>query len=268
MPIYRPFETIEEQNDWMAKSESIQIKPFVKEICNTPQWAEQVQNPFGGLLIDQSGYVAVNSFLSVSRKLFLKQHQFIESEFDHKKLKIHNSQCEYEDVESKGIIFCEGESARSNSYFHWVPIRPMKGEVLEIEFDEIPEAIYNRGVYVVPNSGTHHNVGATYNQSPFVNGVTEEGRIELNTKLRALISIPYRVVDQRWGIRPTSPDRRPILGCHPEYKNVFIFNGLGTKGVSLAPHFSSLLAKHLTDGDEITKEVNIQRFYPLYSGSR
>jgi glycine/D-amino acid oxidase-like deaminating enzyme len=144
----------------------------------------------------------------------------------------------------------------------------MKGEVLAVNLEKAPEAIYNRGVYIVPNGELTYNVGATYGQPPFVEGVTHEGRVELEEKLKALIALPYRVVDQRWGIRPTSPDRRPILGSHPAYKNVFIFNGLGTKGVSLAPYFSYLLATHLTDGDEIMKEVNIQRFYPLYSGSR
>lgn len=268
MPIYRPFETIEEQNDWMAKSESIQIKTFVKNIFNQPQWIDQVHNPFGGLLIDQSGYVNVNSLLSAARNLFLEHNQFVDSEFDFKKLNVSDSKIEYENFESVRIIFCEGISAKANPYLHWLPIRPMKGEVLGIRLEQTPHAIFNRGVYIVPNFGNNYNVGATYGQPPFTESVTEEGRTELDEKLKALIAIPYHVVDQRWGIRPTSPDRRPIIGCHPVHKNIFIFNGLGTKGVSLAPYFSHLLAKHLTDGDEIMGEVNIQRFYPLYSGLR
>lgn len=219
-------------------------------------------------MIDQSGYVNVNSLLSAARNLFLEHNQFVDSEFDFKKLNVSDSKIEYENFESVRIIFCEGISAKANPYLHWLPIRPMKGEVLGIRLEQTPHAIFNRGVYIVPNFGNNYNVGATYGQPPFTESVTEEGRTELDEKLKALIAIPYHVVDQRWGIRPTSPDRRPIIGCHPVHKNIFIFNGLGTKGVSLAPYFSHLLAKHLTDGDEIMGEVNIQRFYPLYSGLR
>jgi glycine/D-amino acid oxidase-like deaminating enzyme len=75
------------------------------------------------------------------------------------------------------------------------------------------------------------------------------------------------VVAQEWGIRPTTIDRRPIIGCHPLYKNLVIFNGLGTKGVSLAPYFSAQVAQWLEGKGEILKEVNIKRFNALYSKS-
>jgi glycine/D-amino acid oxidase-like deaminating enzyme len=66
-------------------------------------------------------------------------------------------------------------------------------------------------------------------------------------------------------MRPTSPDRKPILGPHPEFENLVIFNGLGTKGVSLAPYFSDLLAAWLSGLGEIPQVVNIERFKSLYS---
>jgi glycine/D-amino acid oxidase-like deaminating enzyme len=73
----------------------------------------------------------------------------------------------------------------------------------------------------------------------------QEARMELDQKLMELIIIPYRVTAQDWGFRPTTPDRRPILGSMPDSENVVIFNGLGTKGVSLAPYFSAQLCDWL-----------------------
>ena len=69
------------------------------------------------------------------------------------------------------------------------------------------------------------------------------------------------VLEHEVGIRPTVIDRRPLLGKHPEFDNILIFNGLGTKGVMLAPYF----AQHLVDfieGNilELEGEVNINRF--------
>jgi hypothetical protein len=39
-----------------------------------------------------------------------------------------------------------------------------------------------------------------------------------------------------------------------------VFNGLGSKGVALAPYFSLQLANFITEGTAIDKEVNLKRF--------
>jgi glycine oxidase len=83
---------------------------------------------------------------------------------------------------------------------------------------------------------------------------------ELTEKLNELAVFPYKITNQSWGIRPTTPDRRPILGAHPEHQNVLIFNGLGTKGVSLAPYFSQVLSELLENEVPLNKEVDIQRY--------
>ena len=56
-------------------------------------------------------------------------------------------------------------------------------------------------------------------------------------------------------------DRRPVIGCHPEEDRVAIFNGLGTKGVSLAPYFSDLFAQHLVENRQLCSEVDVRRFF-------
>jgi glycine/D-amino acid oxidase-like deaminating enzyme len=142
----------------------------------------------------------------------------------------------------------------------------LKGETLTISLNEKPKAIFNRGVYIVPTQKDNlYTVGATYQPKDVTPGLTMEAKAELEEKLKALIKIPYRVDHQNWGIRPTTPDRRPMLGAHPAHKNVNIFNGLGTKGVSLAPYFSGVLADWIEGNSEIPWEVNIERFKALYS---
>jgi len=61
-------------------------------------------------------------------------------------------------------------------------------------------------------------------------------------------------------MRPTTPDRKPILGVHPQHAQAVVFNGLGTKGVSLAPYFSGVLAEALENDAPINKEVDIDRY--------
>lgn len=72
--------------------------------------------------------------------------------------------------------------------------------------------------------------------------------------------MPYEIIKHEAGIRPSSIDRRPILGQHPQFNNYYIFNGLGTKGVMLAPYFSQQLLNHIENNCTISMEVDVKRF--------
>ncbi|MDH4057467.1 MAG: FAD-dependent oxidoreductase, partial [Cyclobacteriaceae bacterium] len=117
------------------------------------------------------------------------------------------------------------------------------------------------GVYIVPSI---LKVGATYSLRDQTPAVTEDGRMELTRKLNQLVSFPYSIVNQQWGMRPTTHDRRPILGPHPEFEQLVIFNGLGTKGISLAPYFSEILTLWMEKGRPIDNVVAINRYKSLY----
>ena len=270
-PIYRPFVSIEEQNEWMALSEDESIKYFIEKIFTSPSF-HQANDPYGGILITNSGYLDVNCFMNALRGLLRKENSFQETFFDANCLTIDDKVVKYSDssgmdVEASTIIFCDGLGANKNPLLSWLPVRPLKGETLSIALAEKPEVIFNRGVYIVPTQKDNSfTVGATYQPTDVTGGITVQARTELEDKLRALLKIPFQVDHQDWGIRPTTPDRRPILGEHPAFKNVIIFNGLGTKGVSLAPYFSTVLMDWLEGKFEIPREVNIARFKALYSG--
>ena len=74
------------------------------------------------------------------------------------------------------------------------------------------------------------------------------------------------MVQHEAGVRPSSNDRRPILGAHPQQKNIYIFNGLGAKGVMLAPYFAQQLGANITAGKAIDKEASVERYYRLQQG--
>jgi hypothetical protein len=62
------------------------------------------------------------------------------------------------------------------------------------------------------------------------------------------------------GIRPTVKDRRPLVGKHPKYPNLTVLNGLGTRGVMIAPTVAKALYDHLEKGIALDKEISIARF--------
>jgi glycine/D-amino acid oxidase-like deaminating enzyme len=72
--------------------------------------------------------------------------------------------------------------------------------------------------------------------------------------------VPYKIVEHKAAVRPTVKERRPFIGLHPQNNCIGIFNGLGTKGVLLAPFFSSHFADYLEDKKELMKEVDVKVF--------
>ena len=55
MPLYRPFISAEEQNEWMARSAEAAFTPYIDRVL-TKSTFEAVNDPFGGLLLKQCGY--------------------------------------------------------------------------------------------------------------------------------------------------------------------------------------------------------------------
>jgi glycine/D-amino acid oxidase-like deaminating enzyme len=51
-----------------------------------------------------------------------------------------------------------------------------------------------------------------------------------------------------------------LLGQHPLYHRVFIFNGLGTKGASLGPFWAHHMADFLINHTPLDPAVDIKRF--------
>ena len=257
MTLYRPFVSVEEQNEWMAKSADSTLSAYIEAVHTSPVEANLVQNEFGGLKLKQCGYLNTIKFSEAVRHCIQQEATLLSDDFKENELIPEKDSIQYRDHRAKKIIFCQGELALSGKLFSWLPIRPLKGETITIATSEKVSKIYNRGVYVVPGIW---KVGATYQFQDATRTITQEALTELSQKLNELVVFPYEVTHQTWGMRPTTPDRRPILGAHPDHNSVVIFNGLGTKGVSLAPYFSNVLAEWLENDIPVNKVVDIHRY--------
>ena len=79
-------------------------------------------------------------------------------------------------------------------------------------------------------------------------------------KLEKVLNVPYKIVEQTAGIRPTVKDRRPLVGVHSKHKQLAILNGLGTRGVMIAPTVAKQLFQHLEHHQKLDTEIDINRF--------
>lgn len=265
MPVYRPFLSVEEQNEWMGRSADPTYQQYINQIF-TEHTIRNIKDPFGGVLLKQSGYVNTTQYIDALRILFRERATLSNEAFQPHLLKFENDIVKYGNHKADKLIVCSGTHAFS--WFDWIPVIPLKGETITIDTNYVEETIINRGIYMIPSNKTGNwRVGATYNFNDKVEGVTSGGRTELENKVGELVDFDFEIQTHEWGMRPTTPDRRPILGCHPEKKSLFVFNGLGTKGISLAPYFSQVLIHWIEKKQTLNKEVDIQRFKSLYSGS-
>lgn len=260
MPVYRPFVSVEEQNEWMAKSSEPQFGPYIASVTSMPA-VDGVSDEFGGLKLSQCGYVDTVGYIDSVRKILDKNDSFLKHTLSDDDLVVAGEMTNFLGFEASKVVFCNG--THGNKWFGWLPVKPLKGEAITVEVALNTDMIINRGVYVVPSHGKWR-VGATYNYHDQIAGTTGPAREELSERLKGLITGTFEIDAQEWGLRPTTPDRRPMLGCHPELKSFWIFNGLGTKGVSLAPYFAEVLIHSMENGEPLNKEVDIERFKLLY----
>lgn len=136
---------------------------------------------------------------------------------------------------------------------------PVQGEVLKVRIPGIRlDRMVHRGVFLLPMGDDLYRVGATFRWNDVWDGPTEEARNWLLSKLKELINVQVEVLDQQAGVRPASRDRRPLLGVVGPSRAVL--NGLGSRGVMLAPWCAQHLVDHLFHHAPLDPEVDILRW--------
>ncbi|WP_221393186.1 FAD-binding oxidoreductase [Dyadobacter sp. NIV53] len=264
-PIYRPFRSIEEQNTYLAYSGDSSIAHYIGESQDQEPISEYVRMEYGGLEVVRSGWIDLPLLLDKSKEYFSQNGQYLDKKFDINDLNINDNYIEWKGKKYAKIILCQGFAAVHNRMFDWLAFNPVKGQILEVATEKaIKPYIINQGIFILPVTENTFRLGATYSWDDLDWECTDDAAKELEDKLKQLIKIPYTVTGQSAGIRPSVMDRRPLVGIHPEYNNVCIFNGLGTKGVTLAPFFANEFVQHLVNNKELNPLANIKRYFSLY----
>lgn len=264
MPMYRPFLTLQEQNDWGAKIHDLAYSQYIDSIVGPEERISEVANPLGGMMLQQCGFVDIGALIEGVKRYLIQNNSLQQQPLSIKDLELEQDYVVYGQHRAARIVFCEGPWLEMNHYFNWLPLRPVKGEILEVELRDPLSFIVNRGIFILPVNGRISLVGATFDHQNLDWSITEAARDQLEVKLKKLLKIPYKIIGQRAGIRPASADRRPLIGIHPEFEPLAVFNGLGTKGVSLAPYLIYRFFEFIEKGEPLIPEVSISRYFSLY----
>ncbi len=267
--VHRLFTSEQEGNDWIT----IADQPAFEQILSPLPFhtnSSFIKDEHGLGQVSNSGRIDTISWLNAARSWFTQNNVLLDEPFMHDQLTESNNGVSYADgIQAEHLIFCEGmQTALSNPFFDWLPFALTKGEVLHIKCNSLQlDRIINGGVFILPLGNDEYKIGAPYAWDTTDTNRTEKAREELINKLDKLIDASYEIIEQKAGIRPTVKDRRPLLGTHPKKSRLHIFNGLGSRGVLMAPYLSKMMTEYLLQDSPIHPDADIKRFVKKhYSG--
>ncbi len=172
-----------------------------------------------------------------------------------------------ETIACNHLILATGAwSAQYEEWFNIIlPVKPLRGQI--ICFRQPPQPlhhiIFGDAIYLAPK-GDNVIVGATKEDAGFDVQVTEEGTSWLrNSAIRLVPELEHSMIEASWaGLRPKTPDTRPILGKAPEWENVIIAAGHNSVGIILSAITGKTIAELILaeNTPELIRPFSVERF--------
>jgi len=129
-------------------------------------------------------------------------------------------------------------------------VEPVRGQVLGYDWPagEPPAILYSGRGYLLQR-GEELLAGSTMEHVGFDASVTPEGRAQIaETAARLYPALADAPVRRSWaGLRPATPDGRPIVGPDPHLEGLWYATGHGRNGILLAAVTGEILVNLLTE---------------------
>ena len=254
-PVHRIFHDSTERDLWVKKSQTENLSAFLDDhIAALPV----VKNPFQTGKVMHSARIDVKLFFEALTAYFLKNNCIVDEDFCYDQL----SNNRYNDICFANIVFCEGMNVRNNPYFADLPVYGNKGHHLHVKLSVPLEnsRTVKKKHFLFPVDSENYYYGGTYSPVELSDEIDASAVQQLKDGLTEFYPHPYEIKEVRYGFRPTVKDRRPIIGCHSDHPNYYVFNGLGARGILNGCYFARELFLHIDQGKELLPEVDLSRF--------
>ncbi len=269
--MWRLFRAEREQEAWERRSVDPTYRIYLGERLMPAALQPPFVAPLGGFIQTQTGYLDTNALLEGVREYLIANGHYRHQCLDYGTILPDGEGVRYQELRCHRVIFCEGYRAQHNPWFDWLPFQPAKGEIISMEIAApLPDAIVNAGKWLLPRGEGRYRLGATYERTQLDEQPTDAGRNELLAALPQLLDpVPdYRVTDHRAGVRPNTLDKQPFIGLHPQWPQLGIFNGFGSKGSLLIPWHVVRFVDALQGMAALPAEVDITRYQPPQVGRK
>ncbi len=266
-PILEIYHDHGNRNDWMNRSVTSGIGEFIGKDYQANELPKSLKAPLGGLELKMTGWLNACQFKNDMRQWLIDNHSYEEGNIDYHSLEKNEKHFQYQNITFEKLIDCRGYYSMLSKSWSYLPFNPAKGEeiIFTSDTDLWKDFIYHNTFKIIPSENNEYRFGATYSWNDTSNEITSEALEKLMNGLTSLLDAPFTITGQRAGIRPATKDRRPFMGAHPIEKNHFVFNGLGSKGVSTAPTLAKEMLDFLLYEHQINPEYSLERFtFPGY----
>jgi glycine oxidase len=132
-----------------------------------------------------------------------------------------------------------------------LPIEPVRGQMAVVTWPagEPTGVLFGHHSYIVPR-GDDALLGSTMEPAGFVKVTTPGGLAQIFTGTAALLpAIASQRIHRSWaGLRPITPDGRPLIGSDPDVAGLLYATGHGRKGILLGPLTGEIIRDLVLDG--------------------
>lgn len=255
LPVRYIFPDFEEVNNWSVREKKIPEAQY--------KGPSEPMAPYGYLEMAKTGWLDTRTFLD-QYSTYWKEKGILQ----HKEVReLNASQQGKWAVDGEvfdQVIFCLGMHPLMEKFFPAPIFRPCKGQIIHFTLDAktwMEEAIWKKGVYLFPEGQGHFRAGATYEWNYSNDHPDAQGKQDLLSKVNSLTGLVPQLKHIKAGIRPTTHDRIPVIGESWIAKGIWTLNGLGTRGVMMAPYLARHLIHALVDGIPVPKQYDPMRFH-------
>ena len=254
--IHRLLNSTYDKNNWLEKQTSPKRSSYMSKNL---KFLNNINKPFG--VVKNSGWVDVKLMLDTFRN-YLKTNLLISDEhFIHDKLLFNDNSINYKQYSCKYLVFCEGSTVLKNNFFNYLDFKMTKGEIINFYSPNLKiNEIIHSGVTTIPLGNDNYIAGSTFNRDIQDLKCTAESKNEIIDKIKKIKDFKFVINSQRIAVRPSVSDRRPIIGSHYKHKNIFLMNGLGSRGVLMASYLANILFSNILRKEKINPEINVKRF--------
>lgn len=244
--------------------------PEEREYLQIPEnidgWRTYFDFPFGIGEINPCLLIDLNAMLIGWRKQLAAMDALLVDLFQLEELRVEDHRVSYRDWEAEKIIFCDGTDGFENPYFQLLPYAGNKGEVIIASIPDLPRNhIYKQGINLVPWKEDLWWIGSNYEWDYHDFNPSKAFREKVEQQLKHWLKLPYTILDHQASVRPANMERRPFVGLHPLHPAIGVFNGMGTKGCSLAPYFGHQFTEYLLYQTPLDPLADVQRFKKILS---
>jgi glycine/D-amino acid oxidase-like deaminating enzyme len=248
------FPTPKEAEQWRRAMQDPATAPFIDQRPQPEVEAAALRSPHGHGTVVRCAWLDVRALLEAQRTDLITEGALTAAEVG--AVHEHVDGVSIHDRSAPLLVWCNG------AFGDTAGLVPVKGEGLTVRIPGLRlTRMVHRGVFLLPTPALGpevYRVGATFKWDQVWEGATAEARQGLLDKVARITDRPVEVLGHWAGVRPASKDRRPLLGRITARQAVL--NGLGSRGVLLAPWYAQHLAAHLFDGAALDPEVDVARF--------